>query len=169
MPPVRAIESTVETVGVVDSFTHPLYDLLLSYYKDYHTYRELNEDLENNQFHIEHGLTIKVPSRWPLRGAIKHVVNSLGTEKLLVIYSTSNVYRDMQKAIGDRAEYISWHEIFSAMRLTSSDATLMRRVRTKLSEASLTFFVDAPTSIMDVLDQVRGFSNGCLIVIERYP
>jgi hypothetical protein len=174
-PQLRTILSKTEEnrlMKVQDMDEHPLIRLLLSHYQDSVYWKEVRADLSPAGFNREFGLTIQGPSEWPYHEAIKIVADEAIANKatsVVVIYGSTAQYDAISKVIDSeslvsRVSYLSWQEIYSAMQLVNNDARLIQIVRNRLAEANLVFFVGAPLGVSEVIDQVRAFCDGCLII-----
>jgi len=153
--------------------THPLLDMMLLYFDHFRETKESNEELDNLNFHRQFGLTLSVPDHWPLldsiQNIIRHSVDSelrrVGGDGTVVIYPSSRIYRDLYDNEQD-ITYFSWQEFYVAMDRAGKDARELKRFRHLLENANLIIFCGAPIGIPEIVDQVRGFCEGCLIVLE---
>lgn len=152
---------------------HPMIQLLLSYYEDSLRWKEQRQDLSPAGFNRDYGLTIQGPSEWPYNEAIKALAESAIQQRaasVVIIYSSTSQYDGISKflekndVVTHKVSYLSWQEIYSAMQLVNNDARLIQGVRDRLSNASLVLFMGAPSGVPEVVDQVRAFCDGCLIV-----
>lgn len=146
---------------------HPLKSLLDLYISEYENDREEHLDLSSLQFHRTRGLTLTIPQRWPLLEVLNSILEESSSSKVVMIFSTAAAYRELFNVFDDRVEYISWYEIFTGMQVASTDIRHIQRIKTILSQADLTFFIDPPSSLHNVTDQVRGYTENCLVVIGR--
>ncbi len=147
---------------------HPLTQLLMKYCEEYPDCKDQHLDLPNQAFHQQFGLAIQVPSSWPVLESMKHVLeaNSFQRSKTAIIFSTIADYQNLHEAFGgDDIQYFSWHELFSGLHLANTDIRHIRKVKNMLTEASYVFFLDPPEAISTVLEHVRGFTNGCLVIL----
>lgn len=154
-----------------ETSVHPLVHLLTFYYENW----EPEDDLPPLLFHQQHGLSIDVPIGWPYIEAIGVLVNkSLGlvgdTEHVIIIYPTSKIYRKIDKELGENVQitYFSWHEIYVAMDLASSDQRELSHFMELLGRSALTIFVGAPAGFPEVTNQVRRMCPGRLIILRTY-
>lgn len=145
-----------------------LFDLIKRYCEDYAVLRENNLDLSNVAFHRRYGLFLQVPASWALLEIAVSVLKSSEKPNNMVVFSSSSSYRYLYDTLpqDDTMQFLSWHEIFSAMHTASTDARYVQKIKLMLSSADLVLFVDPP-SITEVLDQVRGFVSGCLVVLSK--
>lgn len=158
-----------EVCNLLHSASHTLLSLLMKYYNDYDGYREVSESSNNLQFHNEYGLSLKVPKEWNVFGVIDLFIDKLQREHnsaILIIYSNSASYKTLLSVAGDRASYISWHEIFTARQLVHTDASQIKYVRSVISASDVVLFMSPPYHINEVIEQVRAFTDGCLILID---
>ena len=143
---------------------HPLTQLVELYCDEYPALREKYLDLPSLQFHRDFGLLVKAPETWPVYKAIEVAVNKF--TNTIIIYSAASSYRDLYEKFGDDVKYFSWHEVYTGMMIARSDVRSVHRIKGLLAEARLTIFLDPPNALPEVIDQVRGFSNGCLMVLS---
>lgn len=139
-----------------------IYDLLKKYIKESRQNREENLDLNNLMFHQKYGLVMQLPHNWSYN-LLKIIQDT--TEKTLIIFPSTAKYRILYEEIGEALTYISWHEIYTGMQMTPSDVRYIQRAKAILADAELTFFLDPPL-LPELIDQVRGYTNGCLVVLS---
>ena len=108
-------------------------------------------------------MSVTVNPHLRIAAATRAVAESKGG--MLIVYSNSASYKEAFAILGDESWYISWHEIHTAMQISPSDPSYMRRARDLLSSSILTILIDLPSTFSDVLNQIRANSNGCLISI----
>lgn len=160
----------------MDNVAHPLADLLIRYYQEFDEFKEEHQDEAPLAFNQSYGLYIDVPSAWPWLDAVRSVVSLAyqeGDEKVVIIYSSTRSYDELSDAFYDDPRvstrnpivYISWHEIYTAMHMASKDSRLFKALRDKISSANLCIFVGATNAPADVVDQIRGLVEGCLIIL----
>ncbi len=158
----------METVIQETPRTHPLLDTMLLYFDHFREQKESNEDLDNLNFHRQFGLTLSVPDNWPLFESIQNIIrHSLdsGLHNIIVIYPSSTVYCDLYNE-EQNITYFAWQEFYVAMDRAGKDVRELKRFRHLLENAHLTIFCGAPIGIPEIIDQVRGFCEGCLVVLE---
>jgi len=116
--------------------THPLLDIILLYFNQFQETKELNEELDNLNFHRQFGLTISVPDNWPLSESIHDIIRyslDSGLHNIIVIYPSSKVYRDLYSKEQD-ITYFAWQEFYVAMDRAGKDVREIRRFRYLLVE-----------------------------------
>lgn len=148
---------------------HPLQSLVVEYYRTFDQIKREHEELDSLSFHRQYGLAIGVPSHWPYAAAIADTCNlaiSKEKNKIAIIYGSTALYRELADILPTAVNYCSWQEIYVAMDRSGKDAREIKRFRSMLSECDLVFFCGAPVSIPEVWDQVRGFCDGCLIILS---
>lgn len=145
--------------------THPLTQIVELYCDQYEVLKEANLDGPPMSFHKRFGLVAHVPHSWDVMAAIEHIVTSSSEPKIVIIFGSTESYRKIYDALADRVQYFSWHEIFTGIHTASTDVRYIQRSKQLLSEADITFFVDPP-SIPEVMDQVRGQTTKCLVVLS---
>lgn len=164
---------TDASIKAEDMNNHPMIQLLLAHYRDSVHWKEQRQDLSPASFNREFGLTIQGPSEWPYKEAIKAVTEAAietRAHNVVIIYGSTAQYDAISKFLESGGintsyvSYLSWQEIYSAMQLVNNDARLIQGIRDKLSEANLVFFVGAPVAVPEIIDQVRAFCDGCLII-----
>ena len=144
------------------------YELIIDYVKSQDAFHEENLDLSNRIFHREYGLTIHLPRSWSYLEVLLKVIQEVSKKTLIIFPSTAayrRLYEDLEPA-RNLLTYISWHEIYTGMQMASSDVRYMQRAKTILSDAELTFFLDPPP-FPELIDQVRGHTNGCLVILSQ--
>lgn len=158
---------------------HPLLQMLYSYYGEYPALREQNQDLDNLNFHRQYGLCLGVPVSWPLIPSIANLLESLKPKQesprpsAVIIYPSTAVYNSMYAALKTSSEddpagiiFFSWHELCVAIYRAGKDSRELQKFRHILQGANLTIFLGAPYGVPEVVDQVQGFCEGCLIVFQ---
>ena len=146
--------------------TDLLSNVLRKYLISSRGFREENQSLSNMQFHRMFGFALKVPCEWDIYPAIKLLCNNYDQEKITVVYSTSGIYHKSYQALKDDVSYMSWHEIHTAMQISSSVPASMARVKNLLVDTDLVIVVDPPPlSLSGVLDQIMVMCSGCLIIV----
>lgn len=146
--------------------SHPLTNLIKHYCQEYDELRETHLDLPHITFHRTHGLFIQSPEDWNVLGSVQNSISSLPeSRKLVVIFSSTAAYRKIYKLLGDRTQYLSWHEIFTGMHVAQQDIRYIQRAKQILGDAELTFFLNPP-DLPEVIDQVRGQTVGALIILS---
>lgn len=154
-----------------------IYDLLHQYIVENHRSREDNLDLNNLMFHRRFGLVVRLPHNWSYMDALIKTMKSSTASKILIIFPSTMMYHILYKAVDESTidgeeyiahglTYISWHEIYTGMQMTSSDVRYMQRAKAILANAELTFFIDPPP-LPELMDQIQGHTNGCLVVLSR--
>lgn len=146
---------------------HPLTLMLQLYCSQYASLREDHLDMNNNlAFQRQYGLEMRVPD-WPVLECVKYLVMTRKDfSKIIVIFSSTQAYGDIYAALERRVEYISWQEIFAGMQIANMDIRDFQKVRGLLESSDLTLFMDPPP-LRDVVDQVRGCTNGCLVMLSK--
>lgn len=154
---------------------HPLAAMLCHYCDTFTARKQSHEDLDNLNFHRQHGLSVSVPNDWPIVECTKSVIRTLlldGRKKVIIIYPSTPVYQKISDSIAhmgfvDEPDllYFAWQEIYVAMDRAGKDNREIQRFRQLLQEADLVLFFGAPLGIPEVVDQVRGFCEGCLIIL----
>lgn len=169
---------TESNTGISSTGQQALPNILCSYFLESLNLREYNDDTSNLDFHRRYGLTLQVPEHWDVVSAATEVAAlahdaeggaQSGRKKVLIIYSNSLSYKTAYASIGEIASYISWHEIHTAMQISVSDPSYMRRVRDLIGSSHLTILFDPPSSLPEVLNQIRAETPGCLIAIGSKP
>ena len=152
---------------------HPLTSLLESYCKDFNVLKDQNQDLDNFRFQSRFGLSVTVPETWPLVDSVGKIVEYAGsmpyTGDIVIVYSSTKMYRSLLSTIKDGLPvvYFSWHEFYVAMDRVNKDARDLQRFKKALEKSPLTVFCGAPIQTMpEVVDQIRGFCEGCLIILN---
>ncbi len=155
--------------------------LLCEYIKEWRVQREENLDLNNQMFHRRYGLVIQLPNSWSYMNAIVRIMQGVEpgsqesewpsiseTGKILIIFPSTAMYRTLDKEIGEMSnlDYLSWQEIYTGMQMASNDVRYMQRTKIILGKAQLTLFLEPPP-LPELIDQVRGLTGGCLIVLSR--
>jgi uncharacterized protein YegP (UPF0339 family) len=84
---------------------------------------------------------------------------------VLIIYSDTANYRQIYEVLGNNAQYMAWTEIYTAMHRATEDVRLIQHVKDVISNAQLTIFMNAKAAARDVIEQVKKFADGCLIIL----
>lgn len=142
--------------------------LILTYLAEYPYLRESHLDLSHLQFHKKYGLCLQCP--WNVLDILEDVVASYGSSQairpsILVLFSSTEAYKNIYTRVGDKVQYLSWHEIFTGMHIAQSDIRYIQRVKSSLTEVDLVIFLDPP-SIPEVIDQVRGQTANALVILS---
>lgn len=156
---------------------HPLIQLVRYYCENFPLVKREHEELDNLSFHRQYGLSIGIPSDWPYVETINETLQAFETlstassRKYVIIYSSSSMYSQISSALAVPPKmadisYHAWQEIYVAMDRASKDTREIKRFSLLLSAADVVFFCGAPSSIPEVLDQVRGFCEGCLVIFS---
>lgn len=150
-------------MSVNSSISFALKNLIVEYCKAYPQLRQNNESLSNLDFNMECGLKIKVPKEWGPDAAIADVIKQF--RGVLIIYTTALHYEELFEIAGDRAKYISWHEIYYAIYNKSRDVRPLQKVNRELDTEVV---VVSNTSNVDqeTLCHIQTFATGCLICLE---
>jgi hypothetical protein len=143
---------------------HPLTDFLTFYYKCYAGFKQENPDLSNLDFHQKYGLYINGPVDWPYVDGIKELVDVASKGNIVIIYSSTDMYHKIYKGIGEdnRASYLSFADIFYAIH---RDQDALRGIKNRLSNSELVICAGTLTAADEVLTQIRGFCDGCLVML----
>ena len=145
---------------------HPLTKLISCYCGEYDRLKEANLDLSPIDFHRKCGLSIQCPHSWKIVDSIKCVRDSFTSQRtVVIIFSSTSAYKILHSILGDSVQYFSWHEVFTGMHIARTDVRYINRVKTLLSQADITFFIDPP-AIPEVIDQVRGQAVNGLILLS---
>ena len=145
---------------------NPIYNLLESYCAQYNELRERNDDISNLAFHRGHGLCLQVPQEWSLLDAVVDITKSKRFKTVCIVYPTAVCFRDVDTLL-DQAmtSYLSWHEVYTAMQMASSDIRHIKRVKSML-DVELVIGLDPP-ALDGIEDQVRGCVAGCLLILSQ--
>lgn len=146
---------------------HPLTTLLHQYCVEYDNLRENNFELSNQNFHRKYGLIIHCPEHWEMIQSVHYVATEcLSARKVVLIYSTTFMYRALYLLFGDSAQYFSWHEVNTGIQVVQTDSRYIGKIKGVLSDANLTFFLDPPVDVPHVLDHIRGWTPGNLVILS---
>ncbi len=147
---------------------HPLTQMIRMYIEQYPDLREENLDLQPIAFHRRYGLSVQAPYKWDILSSVKHVVVDTPMAlhpRTVVIFGSTESYHKIYKELGESVRYLSWHEIFTGIHTAATDVRYFQKSKEMLAEANLTFFLDPP-AIPEIMDQVRGHTSNCLIVLS---
>jgi hypothetical protein len=145
------------------------------YVDDFKKLKDSHEDCHNYEFNRTSGLSIQAPDSWPVLESVAKLIDktqaTLSYKNFVIIYSSLDTFRTLSSSIkGDdrrvRLDYIKWHEIYVAMKRVNEDVRFIQNIRDKISQANLVVFCGNNDSLMDVIDQVRADTSGCLIFIN---
>lgn len=144
---------------------HPLLFLLKQYCVDYRALRDANLELDNDRFHRKFGLSLGLPETWPILECINELYGTLRDHKVVVVFPTTSLYRELYTLLGNDVTYYSWHEIYTSVHLSSHDVRTWHQIRATLQEATYVFFIKALSAAPEVVSQIAANVNGCLITI----
>jgi len=150
--------------------SHPMTVLLQQYITDFHKFKLQNEDLSNMMFNKMYGLYVNPPTEWPIAQIVSDTlsyVSKSGSKSFVIVYSSTDVYNKISDAIDQshQVTYFSWHEMYSAMMRAGQDISYIEHLKKQLRESDLVFFVGVSSAINEVIDQIKGSTVGCLIMI----
>lgn len=151
----------------------PFTALLLHYYKEFWALKNSHEDESNLSFNQNYGLMVQPPKSYPVIESVVDLVYEAEREKgdsVVIIYPSTTVYREVadrvdKLKVDTPVHFFSWQEIYVAMDRSAKDVRAIGSVKERLADAGLVIFLGASQSYPDVIDQVRSFCTGCLIVI----
>lgn len=147
---------------------HPLIELLAHYCETYRINRSDNADLSNLDFHKRFGLYLNGPMDWPYVEAIKYLVDNklASSAHATIIYSSTDFYRKIYKGIGrdddQRISYLSFSDIFFAIH---REQDLLVSIKNRLKNSSLVICAGTSMAADEVITQIHGFCDGCLVVL----
>lgn len=144
---------------------HPFIKQMIFYYRQYDALREECQSLSSYSFQSQEGLRMDVPSSWPITQAIRATCDLVTKGAVLIIYSDTANYRQIYEVLGNNAQYMAWTEIYTAMHRATEDVRLIQHVKDVISNAQLTIFMNAKAAARDVIEQVKKFADGCLIIL----
>lgn len=149
---------------------HALHELIGTYYDGFADLKEKHEDEGNLSFQQSYGLVVQAPKTWPV---IEVAVDALNLELhhsnyAMLIYSSTQIYQQVYHGLSDPDDvyYLSWHEIYVAMGRSSTDARELLEIKRKISSMRLIVFLGASSAYPEVVDQIRMFCSGCLILLN---
>jgi hypothetical protein len=145
---------------------HPLTKIMQHHCLEYDALRDNNFELSNQNFHRKYGLIIHCPEHWEVIKTVHYVVSTLPLCKVALVYSTTQIYRALYTLFGESAQYFSWHEVNTGIHAVQTDTRYIDKIKGILSNADLTFFLDPPSDVPYILDNVRGWSPGNLIILS---
>jgi len=158
---------------------HELHGILAAFIRTFPDNKESNLSLSNTEFHDSYGLEMKVPSHWPLLDAIVSVINEFtqvpavrkpGSEnkKVILFYPTVDVYNQVSPQIDSSVEinYVLRADMFMAVYQASEDARTIQRLNEEIKRADLIVWYGSPTRSPNVVDYVKRFCSGCLLVVQ---
>jgi len=159
---------------------HPLSLLLSQYTAEYNDLRAEGVDLDNIRFHNTYGLAVSAPFSWPIHSSIigviiderKKMTKWHNTIRYVIIYPSTSVYATLSKEMEDQfgdAEFddvgfFAWHEFYVAMNRINEDVRYFNHFRTILQQAQYVFFLGSSTAMKEVVDHVKNYTDGCLIM-----
>lgn len=155
---------------VVNNNSHPLTELLLFYYDNYRSLRREHEDLDNFVFHKQFGLLLGVPQDWPLIKSLARIISSSvnKSDEVVVIYPSTAAFKMIHGELSEDSSivFFAWQEMYVAINRANKDTRELQRFRGLLQQASLTIFLGPPDGVPEIVDHVRGFCEGCLIIVD---
>ena len=153
---------------------HPLYNIMSFYYKGFPSLKESQESLSPVSFHKRYSLKVNGPENWPYIESIarltREVVLNEHTKKVVLIYSTTDIYKALSNAImlddSNRISYCAWHELFVAVHRIRQDVHYLEHFKDILGTADLIMVVGAESVLPEVTDQIMHLTeNGCLLFV----
>jgi len=123
-------------------------------------------------FHRQHGLSISPPRDWPILECIKDLVDEVSQTSenhITIIYPSTQAYKSLSSleehtTAPNPLVFFAWQELYVAMDQAGKDTRELQRFKHILETSHLTIFFGAPIGIREVVDQVRGLCEGCLII-----
>jgi hypothetical protein len=154
-------------------FIDPVKELISVYLKDVFSYRSHCLDLDNVAFHQGNELQIKVSGRWYCYDALKESLDENdffdSRNQVYVLYSDTRCYRRICKSLGDfydRVSFCSFYELHFAIMNSSQDIRPQKRITQKISESKIVVVLDFTKCTENVLNAIRQFTDGCLILLN---
>lgn len=162
---------------------HPIKNILEEYIKEWKELKNSKNNYETDSltFQKKHGLQIKTPESWPIYSAMAESIDSGGFRNVVIIYSSTNSYHKAYDACNKLANYgeltegsytsledcrilyFSWHELYYAMQTATQDSLNFKRLKSMITNADCVFFLDISTANVEVVNQVKGMCECCLI------
>ena len=158
---------------------NPLTNLLVEYVKSLPEMRKKYEE-EGDSRHIqkECGMMIRPPSSWSIYEVVVPVVFAGRFKHVTVIYNSTESYKKVHEAccssidthdditaVTENLNFFSWHEMFYAMSTVQENSLNIQRLKSIITSSDCIFFLGAINAPPDVLSQVKGIYDGCLICL----
>lgn len=154
-----------------------LESVFVQYFEEYKNIRSDNMDVGNVEFHKKNELKIKTPEQWAIRDDLIDAIVSFSFKSnssipnVYVVYSDTSCYVDFyekikQRKISGDLKYGSYFELFYAISSSSQDIRMQQRMKSDIEAASIVVVLDSSKCPDIVLNAVRQFTNGCLVIIE---
>ena len=146
-----------------------LQDLFVRYLQDAPGLRDTCLDCDNITFHRENELRIKVPDEWDAANDVSAAIEKteLFATSILIFYSDTPNYRAVEAVFGrNPVKFHSFFELQCAIMDAIQDIRPQQRIAEEIKEANVVIIFDATRCSTVVLDAIRQFTNGSLILID---
>jgi len=147
-----------------------LTDLFVKYLSDVTSIRSKSIDDNNVQFHRDYELRLKAPPDWCSEGSIIDAIKNkkASFRDVVVIYSDTLCYRKFYNLTSNNEEifYASYYELHSAIINASQDIRQQKRIKDKIEDASIVVILEGSHCPDIVLNAIRQFTNGSLIILD---
>jgi len=159
--------------------SHPLCLLAQDYFKRYEKLRDDYQDLSNLQFHNENALIISGPNEWPYYYCIKSVcdvyfksINKIRKDgDVVIVYPSSDAYKELYEILGRDISYISLTEIYYAVEHRKKEKDILTdnsHIWYLLKNSVITFVLDVDDIYNvknDVIDVIKTYTHGALAIL----
>jgi len=151
---------------------HALKSILEQYMVNWQELKTSNDELDPFTFQMNLGFQIKPPDSWPVYECMAEAIKLAPFRNVVVIYSSTQSYKFTHGACGEgfgiqgsniNITYFSWHELYYAMQTTAVDTLNFNRLKSLLVGADCVFFLDMSRANAEVVNQVKGTCECCLI------
>ena len=148
-------------------------DLLVQYFNNATQFRNDHIDSDNVSFHRENELKIKVPKSWDVHSrCIEALLESKSRNNVYVLYSGTPCYANFHGLVeqisknADYFKYCSFFELQCAIMNSHEDIRLQQRITQEIANSTIVVVLDAGGCTQAVLQAVRQYTNGSLVLIE---
>lgn len=156
--------------------SHPLSMLVQDYFSRYEELRDKYQDLDNIKFHTKNALVVSGPEEWPYYHCVRCVSDQYfndhqnnSNNKIVVVYPSSDSYKELYEILGKKVAYVSMSEIYlAAARSFSNHSLQMNHIWSLLGDASITFVLnmdDVYNIRVDAMDHIKKNTNGALVIL----
>lgn len=144
-------------------------EMVKEYCLQYPELRSDHESLSNLDFHMDHGLRVKVPEDWHPISVVGDIV--LHAKSCYIVYGSAKEYEEIQATLDDSVlnsgdvDFVAWHEIYVALYSKRNQSSL-QHINTMLKSKTAVVVTSAFDVDLDVLAHIQMLCNGCLVCLD---
>ena len=126
--------------------------------------RRDHPDLNNMDFHAEYELRIKLPPEWGIINELRDSVSECSVKEVAVLYSDTECYRKSSQ-LDVVGKFCSFFELHSVLSTATQNVRPLERIQEMVKKSDLVIVLDVSRCPEIVLNHIRNFANGTLILI----